>query len=182
MKKPKITKAIVKSAFDKATAILDNPASKLNRQLFRSVAAEIQAETITNYDQGTWGSPAINGVCKSTCCVAGETVLQAGFTHQELWVLANDPTIYHSPDSVLDYFEHRGMKLRSHPNYQNWGNPAVQEVAMAALGLNDKQGDKLFEGDPDSAWDAPYADQFESAPQATAAKYLRAIASGKVKL
>jgi hypothetical protein len=160
----RITKAVIKSAYKKAMEVKDNPRTTLNRKLIRQVAAFI--ETSPRYNQGTFGERA-KTPCGTECCIAGEALLQSGFTIPEMLVLAGADV----PDSLSGFADDIGY---------DHGYAGVEEVAVALLGL-ETDSPTLFNGDAADSWPEPYRHLFRTSPNLAAARYLRAIAAGKAK-
>lgn len=170
----RITKKCIKSAFAKAAKVMENPVKQLNVSLIEVTADAI--EVSPRYDQEHWAEVSHRTPCGTTCCIGGEFLLQSKFTVEELLVLAD---IWKLPGDLSSY----ALNVRgNYPIIYNANNAVVFEVACALSGISKRLANKLFEYLPSKYWHKRFAKLYEQTPNLAAARYLRAIAAGRIKL
>lgn len=98
--------------------------SELNIELLKQVRDKIAA-TPQAYDQTTWAAPSPLAPCGTAACIAGWACLLSGaMSAKELYRIGQD----YDPDGV------------------------IQATAANHLGINDREAEILFDGDPGESW------------------------------
>jgi hypothetical protein len=166
----RITKEVIDSAFKKAAEVLANPKKDLNKDLLLKVADFI--ETSPRYRQSTFGQPSKKSPCGTVCCIAGEIVLQSGFTLPEFLALTEQVP---ASDQML-------TDVDSAREEQNVPRIPIPELAYALSGLKQAGRWHVFVGFPEEGWPKKFVTEYQDSPNKGAASFLRAIANGEVSL
>ena len=117
---------------------------------WEDLKAKYSAEGFGEWNQNVWFQEMRNGVCKTACCIAGETVATLGYKpilERDEHYYDDDYTSYSAvfaAPAVLN-----GLDAKGNPIWDilEDSKEEIRVVARRGLGLTDSEAAYLFEGD-----------------------------------